>query len=124
MRFSQIVRAARLPTRIAGVAFASLIASLTAIGAEDRPAPPAVHPKQAARVAIVFNGTAEHHGGSLDAFLRGLHSHGYTNGHSVALDVRWMESRLDALPDAIAKLLARKPDVLVVAGSQAAQIVN
>jgi putative ABC transport system substrate-binding protein len=73
----------------------------------------------APRVAIVFNGAAETHGVFLEAFLRGMNELGYTNGHSVVLDVRWANSQLHRLPEIISGLLERKPDVLVVAGSQA-----
>src|SRR5262245_53085503 len=73
----------------------------------------------APRVAIVFNGAPDTHGVFLEAFLRGVNELGYANGHSVALDVRWANSQLHRLPEIIAGLLDRKPDVLAVAGSQA-----
>ena len=102
-----------------GAGIASFLAALAAMGADDLPQHPEPVLKRSPRVAVIFNGTNETHRSSLDAFLRGLHDFGYTNGNSVALDVLWMDSRLDRLPGAVAKLLDRKPDVLVVAGSQA-----
>jgi putative ABC transport system substrate-binding protein len=105
--------------KIIGAGFASLLAALAAMGATDLPTQAEPAFKRVPRVAVIFNGTNEANEPSLDAFLNGLHGLGYTNGHSVALDVRWMDSRLDRLPGAIAGLLHRKPDVLVVAGSQA-----
>jgi len=102
-----------------GTGIASLLPALAAMGANDPPTQPESVLKRTPRVAIIFNGTNETHRPSFDAFLRGLHDLGYTNGNSVALDVAWMDSRVDRLPGAIAKLLDRKPDVLVVAGSQA-----
>ena len=100
------------------IAVASLFAALSAWGGGDFPAgQPASTP--APRVAIVFNGTPETHRPLLEAFLRGMNGLGYTNGRSVTLDVRWAESRLERLPEIISVALQRKPDVIVVAGSQA-----
>jgi putative ABC transport system substrate-binding protein len=113
LRLSASVRAWR---RACGIAVASLLAALSAWGGDDIPARQQTPPP---RVAIVFNGTAETHRTFLEAFLRGMNELGYANGHSVALDVRWAESRLDRLPAILSGVLERRPDVIVVAGSQA-----
>ncbi len=54
-----------------------------------------------------------------EVFAQGLREHGYVAGKNVILDERFAEAGTDRLPEAIRNLLSRKPDVLVVAGSQA-----
>lgn len=111
-RFTATVRTC---SRACCIALASLFAALSAWGAGDIPAATST---PVPRVALVFNGTPETHRAFLEAFLRGMNGLGYT-GRTVALDVCWAESRLDRLPEIISGLLSRKPDVIVVAGSQA-----
>ena len=76
------------------------------------------------RVAIVFNGTPETHRPFLQAFAHGMNELGYTNGREVVLDVRWANAQPHRLPEIVSDLLDRKPDVLVVAGSQAAWVAR
>jgi putative ABC transport system substrate-binding protein len=71
------------------------------------------------RVGIILNGTPETRRIYFEAFLRGMNELGYADGRNVVLDVRWVTSRPDQLPETIAALLRRNPDVIVVAGSQA-----
>jgi putative ABC transport system substrate-binding protein len=115
LRLSASVRAW---CRACGIAVASLLAALSAWGGDDMLARQQAS-TPAPRVAIVFNGTPETHRTFFEAFLRGMNELGYANGHSVALDVRWAESRPDRLPAILSGVLERKPDVIVVAGSQA-----
>ncbi len=111
----RIIAVTRRWIGIIGAGLASLLATLAALGASDIP-----NSQHVPRVAIVFNGTPETHRSLLLAFADGMNELGYTNGREVVLDVRWAHSQPHRLPEIISDLLGRKPDVLVVAGSQAA----
>lgn len=71
------------------------------------------------RVAVVLNGSRESHRPIYEGFLEGMAVHGYIDGHNVALAVRWLEGLLERLPATIGELLALRPEMIVVAGSQA-----
>jgi len=103
-----------------GAGIASFLAALAAMSATDPPTHDELSLKRVPRVAVIFNGTNETHRPLLQAFAGGMHQLGYTNGREVVLDVRWANAQPHRLPEIISDLLDRKPDVLVVAGSQAA----
>ena len=71
------------------------------------------------RVTIVFSGTRDAQSARLAAFVEGMREQGYADGRNVALDVRYADGKLDRLPEIVRELLERKPDVIVLAGSQA-----
>src|SRR5262245_19171575 len=54
-------------------------------------------------------------------FRQGLRELGYTEGQSIVIEDRWAYGVVDRYPALIAELLALKVDVLVVAGTSAAQ---
>jgi putative ABC transport system substrate-binding protein len=54
-------------------------------------------------------------------FRQGLRELGYTEGQSLVIEDRWAYGVVDRYPALIAELLDRKVDVLVVAGTSAAQ---
>jgi putative ABC transport system substrate-binding protein len=76
--------------------------------------------KQLPRVALLFGGTAETSRPAADAFVQGLQSFGYADRRNVVLDVKYLEGRNDLVSEAIAQLIARRPSVVVVVGSEAA----
>src|SRR5215470_2492022 len=60
----------------------------------------------------------------LEAFRQGLREHGYVDGQSVVVDVRWAQGSYDRYGELAAELVRFKGDVLVTvgaAGSQAAK---
>ena len=55
-----------------------------------------------------------------EGFRRGLRELGYFEGRNITVDWRWSQGFPDRLPTLARELVALKPDVLVVSGSQAA----
>jgi putative ABC transport system substrate-binding protein len=56
-----------------------------------------------------------------EAFRERLRQLGYIEGQSIAFETRWAEGQTDRLPGLAAELVRLKVDVIVTAGSQAAQ---
>ena len=56
----------------------------------------------------------------VQALEQRLHELGYTEGRNLAIDFRAYEGRLDQLPELAAELVRRRPDVLVVSATPAA----
>src|SRR5437762_4438968 len=73
--------------------------------------PAMVRAQQTAMPVIGFVSTASPqgiYGRSLSAFLKGLAETGYVEGHNVAIEYRWAESRNERLPSLVADLVQRK----------------
>lgn len=73
------------------------------------------------RVSIVYPGSPEHDKGLRDAFVQGLRERGYADAKNIVLDEAFNNGRNENVRQAIDALLRRKPAVLVVSGSHAAQ---
>lgn len=58
------------------------------------------------------------------AFSRGLEELGYRVGRNVAVEYRFADGRFDRLPGLAAELVALKPDILFVSGTQATLAVS
>jgi putative ABC transport system substrate-binding protein len=71
------------------------------------------------RVAIVFTGSADSDRIHLEAFSQGLRQHGYQEGGSVKLEVRYADGRSERATALIREAIARSPDVIIVEGSAA-----
>jgi putative ABC transport system substrate-binding protein len=52
-----------------------------------------------------------------EGFLSGLREHGYVIGQDIAIDYRWTEGKTERLPALARELVARRVDVIVVAGA-------
>jgi putative ABC transport system substrate-binding protein len=55
------------------------------------------------------------------AFQRGLSETGYVDGQSIAIEYRWAEGRFDRLPALASDLVARRVDVILAGGPDAAR---
>jgi putative ABC transport system substrate-binding protein len=71
------------------------------------------------RVAALFNGSEDVEKPNLVMLIRGLKEHGYVADRNIVLDVRYGDGRIDSLPGIVRELIARKPDVILLQGSQA-----
>jgi putative ABC transport system substrate-binding protein len=69
------------------------------------------------RVGFVFSSTSNH---LLEAFRQALRELGYVEGQTILLEIRWVEGRVERLPELVVELVGLKVDVLVVASSLAA----
>lgn len=95
------------------------LAAIAALGAWPGLAGVRAQPAKPARIAALFNGTQVIEEPTLEAFMRGLREHGYVDGRNVVLDIRYGEGRIERLPAIVAELIARRPDVVLLQGSQA-----
>lgn len=75
--------------------------------------------QQTARVGVLFNGPPEPEKPNLAMLLRGLKEHGYAQGRNLTLDVRYGHSEIGKFPGIVRELVANRPDVLLLQGSQA-----
>ena len=74
-----------------------------------------------ARIGWLSPGSPVSHGALYAAFKEGLRERGYIEGKNIVIEQRWVEGKLDRLPEAAAELVRLKPDVIVVAGANAIQ---
>lgn len=72
-----------------------------------------------ARIGWLSPGSPASHGALYAAFKEGLRERGYIEGKNIVIEQRWVEGKLDRLPEAAAELVRLKPDVIVVAGANA-----
>src|SRR5262249_6111669 len=56
-----------------------------------------------------------------EAFHQGLRGLGYVEGKNIVVEYRFVEGKLDRIPDLVAELVALKVDVIVVPGSSLAR---
>ena len=73
------------------------------------------------RIAIVYMGTPETDREARESFAKGMSDRGYTNAKNVVFDEAFLKGRNETVRQTIDGLLRRKPAVIVVAGSHAAQ---
>src|SRR5262249_11719094 len=60
----------------------------------------------------------------LDAFRDGLREHGWVEGHTIAIELRWAEGSLDRFADQVAEVLRLPVELLVVPNGQTALIAK
>jgi putative ABC transport system substrate-binding protein len=76
------------------------------------------------RIGFLGNSTEALEANLVGPFREGLRDLGYTEGRNILIEYRWAEGNYDRLPSLIAELIALKVDVIVTAGTPAAQAVK
>ena len=87
-------------------------------------APLAAEAQQAAkvwRIGFLGNSTAALEANLVAPFRAGLRELGYVEGRNLVIEYRWAEGHYERFPSLIGELLALKMDVIVAAGTPAAQ---
>lgn len=77
--------------------------------------------KKIPRIGFMGNSTAALEANLVRPFREGLRDLGYVEGQNIAIEYRWAEGNYDRFPTLIAELIAAKVDVIVTAGTPAAQ---
>ena len=85
-------------------------------------------PAQAAarihRIGFLGNSTAALEANLVEPWREGLREFGYVEGRDIVVEYRWAEGRYERFPALIDELLALKVEVLVSAGTPAAQAIK
>src|SRR4051812_17852501 len=68
-------------------------------------------------VAVVYNGSPESSRSFRDALAEGLAGHGYRDGENLKVEPVYVQFQWDRMPEILQKVVAGKPDVIVVSGS-------
>jgi putative ABC transport system substrate-binding protein len=76
------------------------------------------------RIGFMGNSTLEFEANLVGPFRDGLHALGYEEGRNVEIVYRWAEGNYENFPKLVAELLAQKVEVIVTAGTPAAQAVK
>jgi len=76
------------------------------------------------RIGFLGNSTAALETNLVGPFLAGLREHGYVEGQNIVIEYRWAEGNYERFPALIAELLARKVEVIVIAGTPASHAVK
>ena len=77
-----------------------------------------------ARIGFLGNSTAALEANLVGPFREGLREHGYVEGQNITVEYRWAEGRYERLPALVQELLAAKVELIVTAGTPAAQAVQ
>ncbi|MGH7888905.1 MAG: ABC transporter substrate-binding protein [Candidatus Binatia bacterium] len=72
-------------------------------------------PAKIPRIGYVSAGSPANPGSVDDAFQQGLRDRGYLERKNFLMEIRYIEGKLDRIPDLVAELVHLKVDVLVVA---------
>ena len=79
--------------------------------------------KNVPRIGFLGNPTAALEANLIGSFREGLREHGYEEGRNILIDYRWAEGNYDWLPALVAELIALRVNLIVTAGTPAAQAV-
>src|SRR6266516_6751983 len=67
-------------------------------------------------VGFLVAGTPSSHGPWVAAFVQGLRERGWTEGRTVAIEIRWAEGRNERYTEIAAEFVRRKVDVILTSG--------
>ena len=95
-------------------------ANVLPIGSASR----AAEPSPIVRVGMILPNSPSTASPSMSAFLDRLRELGYIEGQNLVLEQRWANDQTDRLPELVADVIGRKPDVLVTWGAKAAIAAN
>ncbi len=84
----------------------------------------AQQPTRVPRVGIVWVGRASDVSPFHEAFRQGLRDHGYVEGQTIVVEVRYAEGRAERLPALLTELAARKPDVIVAPAASITRVAK
>jgi putative ABC transport system substrate-binding protein len=78
----------------------------------------AQQPPRMRRIGVLHTGVADdpHVQARNTAFLQGLQALGWTDGHNVRIDIRWVEADADRIRRYVADMVAGAPDVILATG--------
>jgi putative ABC transport system substrate-binding protein len=76
---------------------------------------------KAPRIAVLMTASPSSPSSQLDAFLQGLHEHGYVEGENIAIELRAADGDAARLPQLAAELVGLKVAVIVTQGTPATQ---
>ena len=81
-------------------------------------------PQKLARIGYLGNSTPMLEANLVEAFRGGLRDLGYKEGQNVVIEYRWADGNYERFPALIAELIGLNIDVIVTAGTPAAQAVQ
>ena len=76
--------------------------------------------RKSPRIGILLPGTPTSFALRAKAFLEGLRDLGYVEGHTIAIEWKWGEDRIERFPELAAALVRADVDVIVTGGTSAA----
>lgn len=76
------------------------------------------------RIGFMGNSTAELESNLVEPFRNGLRALGYEDGRNLHIEYRWADGEYDRFPRLVSELLAAKVELIVTAGTPAAQAVK
>lgn len=79
---------------------------------------PALAQQKMPRIAALFNGVEDIERPNVQMLTLGLADHGYVDGRNVVLDLRHGYGEIGKLPGIVSDMVAKKPDILLLQGSQ------
>jgi putative ABC transport system substrate-binding protein len=100
---------------------------LAGTGAVLLAAPLAADAQQAgtvARIGVLYPGGPAPLAPRMKAFRQGLRDHGYVEGPTIAIDVRYADGRTERLPQLAAELVLRNASVIATSGDRATRVVQ
>ena len=80
--------------------------------------------KTVPRIGYLTGGTLSANSGRIEAFRRGLRDLGYVEGQNLVIEWRWAEGNYERFPKLVGELVAQKVELIVTAGTPAAQAVE
>jgi putative ABC transport system substrate-binding protein len=76
------------------------------------------------RIGFMGNSTAELESNLVEPFRNALRALGYEDGRNLHIEYRWADGEYDRFPKLVSELLAAKVELIVTAGTPAAQAVK